>query len=100
MYVSLRLSVAYPKTRAIARELGRKETKKEHAQPLFLSLSLSTEELAAMNISARESLRLAGLVTSNDLSVRRADPTKDGRSATIGDTAALASRARVSLLGY
>lgn len=31
------------------------------------SLSLSTEELAAMNISARESLRLAELLTSNDL---------------------------------
>lgn len=30
-------------------------------------LSLSTKELAAMNISARESLRLAELLTSNDL---------------------------------
>lgn len=60
---------------------------KERRRRLFLSM----KEVAAMNISAQESLRLAELLTSNDLSVRRA-PTKDGRWATIGDTVCASRR--------
>lgn len=92
-YVLLRLSVAYPETPGIATTWSR--TKKEDA------VSFYPWKVAAMNISARESLRLAELLTSNDLSVRRA-PTKDGRRATIGDTGRASRRSctRIYLLGY